>query len=518
MPNNVINKIKLPNAEVYDIQDTNALPKTTTINNVSKAQDANTYTLTGNDIDISSSYNPPSSGTYSAPAIGDALEEAIGKLAYGVSQATTGGITSVDEAQNSHLDITTSNSTVTVDVATGYVIPPDTVQASASGGSTLTLVSTGDKYTWDEKQAGITMDVGATPVNTRIADSNKNTKLIGGTNVTLTPDTTNGTITFSATDTTYSTFDASNAGLVPAGGSTDGFLKNDGTWATPTDTTYSVFDTSNDGLVPAANGTGETAMFLKGDGTWATPPGTTYTAGTGIDITSGDVINNTGVTSVTASDASTGTNGTILVSTAGATGVEVPVKGLNNAAYKDVDVTITTSTQSVNLPTSAAVDTYVQNAIAGITGPMIFKGAVTINADRSITVPSTVTSIKQGYTFKITELNVSYTGTLKVGDTLIADKDNPTVTGLWVEDTDWTVVPSGDEEAATYPKFEFITDYVYTRVATATTWAANTYYSRSGDTYTLTTSEPTDWDTDYYSYYTKSSATGSFIGIAYSAS
>ena len=188
---------------MYDIQDANALPKTTTINGVSKALDANTYTLTGNDIDISSSYNPPSSGTYSAPAVGDALEEAIGKLAYGVSQATTGGITSVDEGANSHLDITTSNSEVTVNVATGYVIPPDTVQASASGGSTLTLVSTGNKYTWDERQAGITMDVGDTPVNTRIADSNKNTKLIGGTNVTLTPDTTNGTITFSATDTTY---------------------------------------------------------------------------------------------------------------------------------------------------------------------------------------------------------------------------------------------------------------------------------------------------------------------------
>ena len=482
MPNS-ISKINIPGAGTYDIKDANALPKTTTINSVSKDTNTDSYTLYGDDINISTDYTPPSSGAYVAPAIGDELEVAIGKLAYGLNQATAGSITSVDEDPTSHLDITTVNGAVTVDVATGYVIPPDTVQASASGGSTLTLVSTGDKYTWDEKQAGITMDVGETPVNTRIADSNKNTKLIGGTNVTLTPDTANGTITFSATDTTYS-----------------------------------VFDTSNDGLVPAADGTGETAMFLKGDGTWATPTGTTYTEGTGIDIDGSNVISNTGVTAVTASDASTGTNGTILVSTAGATAVEVPVKGLNNAAYKDVDTSITTSTQSANLPTSAAVDTYVQNAIAGITGPMIFKGAITINADRSITVPSTVTSIKQGYTFKITELNASYSGTLKVGDTLIADIDNPTVTSAWVENTDWTVIPSGDEEAATYPKFEFITDYVYTRVATATTWTADTYYSRSGDIYTLTESEPADWDTNYNSYYTKSSATGSFIGIAYSAS
>lgn len=517
MPN-YISKINVPGAGTYDIKDANALPKTTTINSVPKDTNTDSYTLYGDDINISTGYTPPSSGAYVAPAVADSLEEAVGKLAYGLNQATAGSITSVDEDPTSHLDITTVNGAVTVDVATGYVIPPDTVQASASGGSTLTLVSTGDKYTWDEKQAGITMDVGTTPVNTRIADSNKNTKLIGGTNVTLTPDTANGTITFSATDTTYSTFDASNAGLVPAGGSTDGFLKNNGTWATPTDTTYNVFTTSTDGLVPAADGTGETAMFLKGDGTWATPTGTTYTEGTGIDIDGSNVISNTGVTAVTASDATTGTNGTILVSTAGATPVEVPVKGLSNAAYKDVDTAITAQTLSANnLPTSAAVDTYVQNAIAGITGPMIFKGAVTINADRSITVPSTVTTIKQGYTFKITELNASYSGTLKVGDTLIADTDNPVTTGAWVENTDWTVIPSGDEEA-TYPKFEFITDYVYTRVATATTWTANTYYSRSGDTYTLTESEPADWTTNYNSYYTKSSETGSFIGIAYSAS
>ena len=155
MPN-YINKIKLPNNDVYEIQDANALPKTTQINGTSADSSTGNYTLTGADIDISSGYNPPSSGAYSAPAIGDELEVAIGKLAYGVSQATTGGITSVEEGATSHLDITTSSGAVTVDVASGYVIPPDTVQTSASGGSTLTLVSTGDKYTWDHKQDEIT--------------------------------------------------------------------------------------------------------------------------------------------------------------------------------------------------------------------------------------------------------------------------------------------------------------------------------------------------------------------------
>ena len=423
-----------------------------------------------------------------------------------------GGIASVDEAQNSHLNITTSNSEVTVNVASGYVIPPDTVQASASGGSTLTLVSTGDKYTWDHKQDAIT--VGSELNADLVDDSTSTNKFVTETDISNWNDkqdkitSTDKLDADLVDDTTATNKFVTAADKTSWDNKLDGITVNNGTADVKVTQTKLVAGSNKVTLTPDA-----TNHTITIDST-----GTTYTAGTGIDITNADVINNTGVTSVTASDASTGTNGTISVSTAGATAVEVAVKGLNNAAYKDVDTSITTSTQSANLPTSAAVDAYVQNAIAGITGPMIFKGAVTINADRSITVPSTVTSIKQGYTFKITELNVSYTGTLKVGDTLIADKDNPLVTSAWVENTDWTVIPSGDEEAATYPKFEFITDYVYTRVTTATTWAADTYYSRSGDTYTLTTSEPADWDTNYYSYYTKSSATGSFIGIAYSAS
>lgn len=35
----------------------------------------------------------------------------------------------------------------------------------------------------------------------------------------------------------------------------------------------------------------------------------------------------------------------------------------------------------------------------------------------------------------------------------------------------------------------------------APTWTANTYYSKSGETYTVTTSEPSDWSTAYTNYY-----------------
>ena len=70
------------------------------------------------------------------------------------------------------------------------------------------------------------------------------------------------------TDTTYEQFTAGEAGLVPAGGETEGFLKNDGTWAMPE---YpEEFAGSAAGLVPAAT-TEDAGKFLQGDGTWAAP-------------------------------------------------------------------------------------------------------------------------------------------------------------------------------------------------------------------------------------------------------
>ena len=441
MPN-YINKIKLPNNDVYEIQDANALPKTTQINGTSADSSTGNYTLTGADIDISSGYNPPSSGTYSAPAVGDELEVAIGKLAYGVSQATTGGITSVDEASaDTHLDITTSSGAVTVDIASGYVIPPSTVQTPASEGTAVSLVSTGNMYTWNDKQSGITMDIPDTVdpeqiVTTRIADGNKNTKLIGGTAVTLTPDTTNGTITINSSDTTYSDFHGSGtghaAGLVPDPGETQGSTK-----------------------------------FLCENGTWATPAGKDYTAGTGIDISNADVIANTGILDVTGDNTgSTAVNGTITITkldNGSATESQVAVKGLAGAAYKGVVTEIPVSPTDDNVPTSQAVTEYVEAAIAAIPEPMVFKGGITLTADStdptkcSITVSGTV---KKGYTYKVTSIASSpeYTGTIRVGDTFIADKASPETSATWTEGTDWTVIPSGDDEGKTYPCFVLIPD------------------------------------------------------------
>lgn len=440
MPN-YINKIKLPNNDVYEIQDANALPKTTQINGTSADLSTGNYALTGDDIKLSSSYVVPQ--TYTPPVAGvTSVEDSIANLVKHVDDAVAGSVTSVDEDPNSHLDITTATGgAVTVDVADGYVIPPSTVQTPASEGTTVSLVSTGNMYTWNDKQSGITMDISDTEhpeqiVTTRIADGNKNTKLIGGTAVELVADTTNGTITINSSDTTYSDFHGSGtghaAGLVPDPGETQGSTK-----------------------------------FLCENGTWATPAGKNYTAGTGIDISNADVIANTGVLNVTTdntdTDAPVGTVTITKLDNGSATESQVAVKGLAGAAYKGVVTEIPVSPTDDNVPTSQAVTEYVEAAIASIPEPMVFKGSITLTADStdhtkcSITVSGTV---KKGYTYKVTSIAASpeYTGTLRVGDTFIADKASPETSATWTEGTDWTIIPSGDDEGKTYPCFVLIPD------------------------------------------------------------
>lgn len=83
-------------------------------------------------------------------------------------------------------------------------------------------------------------------------------------------------------------------------------------------------------------------------------------AGSHIDITN-NTIKNTGVWSVTES-ASSAANGTIQVVTGTSGGDStnnIKVKGINNAAYKDVDTAIASGGSS-NLPTSTAVKNFVE--------------------------------------------------------------------------------------------------------------------------------------------------------------
>lgn len=130
-------------------------------------------------------------------------------------------------------------------------------------------------------------------------------------------------------------------------------------------------------------------------------------------------------------------------------------KVVKGSATDVIAVTTEVTENSGALVTSGGV----YSAIQGITEPMIFKGGVTLTADSTdttkcsltITDPASAANIKKGFTYKVTTIasTPTYTGTIKVGDTLIAAKNGPDVTATWVENTDWTIVPSGDEPSGT---------------------------------------------------------------------
>lgn len=151
--------------------------------------------------------------------------------------------------------------------------------------------------------------------------------------------------------------------------------------------------------------------------------------------------------------------------------VKVNGSALTPDANKAVDITsipasvvsagalangMTATTQSTSDDsTKLATTEFVHDVVDSLPEPMVFTGSITLTANSidttkaSITVsaPSSASSIVKGYTYKITSIASSpvYTGTLKVGDTLIAAQNSPDVTATWVADTDWTIVPSGDE-------------------------------------------------------------------------
>lgn len=148
-----------------------------------------------------------------------------------------------------------------------------------------------------------------------------------------------------------------------------------------------------------------------------------------------------------------------------------------NQASPDVDINIssipaeivavgalangmTATTQAkTDSSTKLATTKFVQDVFSDVTEPMKFIGGVKLIADSTDTTKcsiknpdgSSLSSVKKGYVYKVTEIASSpvYTGTLKIGDTIIADKASPKTDATWVVGTDWTVVPSGDEPSGT---------------------------------------------------------------------
>lgn len=213
--------------------------------------------------------------------------------------------------------------------------------------------------------------------------------------------------------------------------------------------------TPKKGLVPAPSTTsGTETRFLKADGSWATPPNTEYSEGTGIDISNAGVITNTGVTDVSASDIADPSiaDGTFKVVQNG-TEKYIPIKGLDDAAYKDVDTAITSGSTSTNLPTSQAVADFVDTTISNLEKPVIFKG--TVGTGGTVSSLPTPQASTRGYEYQaITAGTIpaaqSASGsqeTYKIGDMLICALTSGD--GVTPQTFGWVVNPSGNEPEGT---------------------------------------------------------------------
>lgn len=209
------------------------------------------------------------------------------------------------------------------------------------------------------------------------------------------------------------------------------------------------------GLVPAPGTiSGDETRFLKADGTWATPPNSEYSEGTGIDISNAGVISNTGVTHIENSDPADDNvgNGTFKVVENG-TAKWIAIKGLDDAAYKDVDDAITSGSTSANLPTTQAVADFVDTTISNLEKPVIFKG--TVGTGGTVSSLPTPQASTRGYEYQaITAGTIpaaqSASGsqeTYKIGDMLICALTSGD--GVTPQTFGWVVNPSGNEPEGT---------------------------------------------------------------------
>ena len=157
-------------------------------------------------------------------------------------------------------------------------------------------------------------------------------------------------------------------------------------------------------------------------GTSATAVSTTASGGSATTWSKSDHVHNISL-------ATGDSNGQVKIA-----GSNVSVKGLAAAAYKAVDSSIS-STTSTNLPTTAAVASYVDTAIEGLPEPMVFKGS--LGTGGTITTLPTASSSNEGWTYKVITAGTYASQAADVGDTFISDG------------SDWVLIPSGDEPSGT---------------------------------------------------------------------
>lgn len=193
----------------------------------------------------------------------------------------------------------------------------------------------------------------------------------------------------------------------------------------------------------------------------------------------------------------TGTaNGTIDVTPSGGTTQSVTVKGLAGAAYKTVDTTV--SSTSENLPTSKAVQTAINSAIAGVTqfDVQVVTELPTTGQKGVIYLVSHSHDTKDVYDEYIWNTAATTPAFEKIGSTDIdlsayltsadaADTYIPKVTGASGKvaqfDAKGNVVSSGYTIAANVPSDAKFTDTVYTHPAGNGTSKASGLYKFATD-------------------------------------
>lgn len=257
------------------------------------------------------------------------------------------------------------------------------------------------------------------------ADAKQDTlELVAGSNITLTPDTTDDTVTIDATDTTYESKTA-------ASGGTDVSLVTTGekyTWNNKSDFSGAYADLS-----------GKPTL-----GTAAAKNVTDNYSSTGTDVTTGKAVaaalatlDVTGASSIAASktiSAWSETDGKVSISTQDISITKSQVSDfptLGTAAAKNYTTSVTQN--STDLVTSGAVWTAIDN----LPEPMIMKG--TLGTNGTITSLPTAAASNEGFVYKVITAGTYASQAAKVGDFFVSCK--PTGASAY----SWIWFPSGDE-------------------------------------------------------------------------
>ena len=227
----------------------------------------------------------PSSGTAATPSfralVSADLPAGTNSEAGAVKLGASGGAATYDHAHGSLSSAGIISTSTAIASGDKFVII-DSSDSNKIKGSTLTFGNSESSFLTNKGTWG-------TPPNTTYSFTGGTNQFVvtpsGGTasTVTITPSITDN-ITGSGTSGYLVKFNGANSITTAAqlSSSGTGFLKQDGTWATPANTTYAVFiksgSTAAAGLVPKPPKTVGTVKFLRQDASWADLPSATANA------------------------------------------------------------------------------------------------------------------------------------------------------------------------------------------------------------------------------------------------